>query len=101
MCRGDQKDFTAGDYKFGIAVLEVTDTEPVMAIAQDLLLELRLLKKEKGQGERKNELDFAFLFVVDVTNNRSDLLICGARELNAAKQAFPDGTIIYSGRICG
>lgn len=94
MVRGDQKDFTAKDWKFGIAVLEVTDPEPVLAVAEELLMELRLLKKEKGKQEdgtssRKMELDFAYLFVVDVTKQRSKLLICGGRELALAKVAFP------------
>ena len=33
MTRGDQKDFTANGWKVGIAVLEVTDTEPVLKVA--------------------------------------------------------------------
>ena len=86
--RGDQKDFAAGDWKFGISVLEVgiplppcglrrlrvapigicagansvrahtahdssgqvTDIAPVVAKAREIMLELRLLKKEKGGG---------------------------------------------------
>ena len=35
MTRGDQKDFTANGWKVGIAVLEVTDTEPVLKVADD------------------------------------------------------------------
>ena len=65
---------------------------PVLAVMTDLLLELRVLKKEKGGGIRKNQLDFVFLFVVDVTNQCSQLLICGGRELLLAKLAFPSGT---------
>merc|ERR1712100_689030 len=48
MVRGDQKDFKWGNWKVGISVLEVTDMEPVLAHAEDLILELRFLKKEKG-----------------------------------------------------
>ena len=38
MSRGDQKDFTANGWKVGIAVLEVTDTEPVLKVADDARL---------------------------------------------------------------
>lgn len=94
MTRGDQKDFAAGGWKFGIAVLEVTDPAPVLDAAQDLLLELRILKAEKGKlrdgsHDRRKELDFAFVFVVDVTQQQSVLLICGSRELALAKAGFP------------
>ncbi|OLP80665.1 hypothetical protein AK812_SmicGene38891 [Symbiodinium microadriaticum] len=65
----DQKDFTAKGWKVGIAVLEVTDTEPVLKVAE--------------------ELDFAYLFVVDVTQQKSLLLVAGGRELALAKAAFP------------
>jgi inorganic pyrophosphatase/exopolyphosphatase len=102
MCRGDQKDFEVNGWKFGIAVLEVTATEAVFEIADKLLIELRLLKKEKGNvidddGNivrwKARELDFAFLFVVDVTKQRSDMLIAGGRELALAKATWPDGKL--------
>ncbi|CAJ1362579.1 unnamed protein product [Effrenium voratum] len=94
MTRGDQKDFTASGWKVGIAVLEVTDTCPVLKVAEELLMELRILKVEKGQlqegkHDRRKELDFAYLFVVDVTKQESFLLIAGGRELALAKEAFP------------
>ncbi|CAK9073694.1 unnamed protein product [Durusdinium trenchii] len=95
MTRGDQKDFTANGWKVGIAVLEVTDTEPVLKVADELLMELRILKVEKGQlkngqHDRRKELDFAYLFVVDVTQQLSYLLVAGGRELALAKSAFPE-----------
>eukprot|EP00928_Gymnodinium_smaydae_P002575 TRINITY_DN10923_c0_g1_i2.p1 TRINITY_DN10923_c0_g1~~TRINITY_DN10923_c0_g1_i2.p1 ORF type:complete len:623 (+),score=145.78 TRINITY_DN10923_c0_g1_i2:81-1949(+) len=89
MCRGDQKDFSADGWKYGIAVLEVTDTKPVLAVAQNLIVELRTLKIEKGSGTLANELDFAFLFVVDIVKQRSVLLVCGGREYALARAAFP------------
>jgi len=94
MTRGDQKDFTAKGWKVGIAVLEVTDTEPVLKVAEELLMELRILKVEKGalkdgKHDRRKELDFAYLFVVDVTQQKSLLLVAGGRELALAKAAFP------------
>ena len=94
MVRGDQKDFSVDGWKMGISVLEVTDTAPVLAIADLLLLELRILKKEKGDSSgRENDvtaqLDFAFLFVVDVVKQCSVLLVCGGREYALASKAFP------------
>eukprot|EP00931_Biecheleriopsis_adriatica_P073137 TRINITY_DN47482_c0_g1_i1.p1 TRINITY_DN47482_c0_g1~~TRINITY_DN47482_c0_g1_i1.p1 ORF type:complete len:590 (-),score=123.51 TRINITY_DN47482_c0_g1_i1:279-2048(-) len=94
MVRGDQKDFEKNGYKFGIAVMEVTDTSPVLDAASDLLLELQMLKIEKGKRpdgteDRSKELEFAFCFVVDVTKQTSFLLICGPKELALARVAFP------------
>jgi len=95
MVRGDQKDFSAGGWKCGIAVLEVTTVEPVLAVAESIIMELRILKKEKGEnkktGERdmRAELDFAFLFIVDIVGNTSKMIISGGRELALAKAAFP------------
>ena len=89
MTRGDQKDFMCRDWKFGIAVLEVTDTVPVRKAAKEIMLELRLLKKEKGKLTEENvnkqvkklELDFAFLFIVDIVEQYSMIVIAGGREL--------------------
>jgi len=89
MVRGDQKDFSADGWKYGIAVLEVTNTQPVLECAADLILELRALKIEKGGGVHADQLDFAFLFVVDVVNQCSVLLVCGGREHALVKAAFP------------
>merc|ERR1719183_1997682 len=98
MTLGDQKDFASGNWKFSISVLEVTDPAPGLQISDELLLELRILKVEKGDqkdGSHDNakELDFALLFVVDITKECSTLLVAGGRELALAKAAFPDGTL--------
>mmetsp|Transcript_57386 Transcript_57386/g.101817 ORF Transcript_57386/g.101817 Transcript_57386/m.101817 type:complete len:554 (-) Transcript_57386:98-1759(-) len=95
MTRGDQKDFSCNGWKFGISVLEVTDVEPVLRVADELIMELRILKVEKGkidhdEHDRRKELDFAFIFVVDVTKQESQLLIAGGRELALARAAFPE-----------
>ena len=128
MVRGDQKDFSSGPWKFGISVLEVTSTKKVLDIAYDILLELRLLKKEKGLAvidlhsedtpaapgesspaaftlQRTKELDFAFLFVVNILEQKSILLIPGGRELALAKAAFLEAGIsdeneIFLGEAC-
>jgi len=88
MVRGDQKDFFVNGWRFGIAVLEVTTMSPVLQLADRLILELRTLKIEKGGGKIANELDFAFLFVVDVVKQCSVLLVCGGREFALASKAF-------------
>lgn len=99
MTRGDQKDFTCCGWKIGIAVLEVTDPTCVYKVADELLMELRILKIEKGKcgaggrHDRRRELDFSYLFVVNVTENTSVLLVCGGRELALAKAAFPGGEL--------
>ena len=81
MVRADQKTFTFGGTRVGFATLEVNEPEKVMHKAAEIIVELRLLKKDKG-------LDYAFLSVVDLAQARSDLIICGAAELHLAKEAF-------------
>jgi len=51
----------------------------------ELLVELRIMKKEK-------QLDFAFLTIVDLLKKQSDLLCCGWREVELAKAAFGGAT---------
>ena len=48
MVRGDQKMFSAGGKSFGWATVEVTAVDVVLQSAGELLLELRVLKKDKG-----------------------------------------------------
>lgn len=84
MIRGDQQDFSVNGWKFGIAVMEVRDWQPVMNIADELIVELRILKIEKGEQvdgkhDRRKELDFAYLFVVNLTTQTSQLLIWWTR----------------------
>ena len=40
---------------------------------------------KNGEHDRRKELDFAYLFVVDVTQQKSFLLVAGGRELALAK----------------
>jgi hypothetical protein len=86
--RGDQRDYAVNGWKFGISVLETRDLGAALAVACELVLELRALKIERGGGSREEELDFAFLVIVDVTRNCSVLLICGGREYALASAAF-------------
>lgn len=81
MIRGDQKSFKAGGLTFGWATIEVTSVDEVMKSAGDLLLELRVLKKDK-------DYDFVFLSVVDITKMNTWLLLCGHKEVALAREAF-------------
>lgn len=63
--------------------------QPVLDVAEEVAQELRELKIEKGGGDDEKELDFAFLFVVDVVQQRSLLLVCSFREYVLAREAFP------------
>mmetsp|Transcript_68416 Transcript_68416/g.135184 ORF Transcript_68416/g.135184 Transcript_68416/m.135184 type:complete len:647 (-) Transcript_68416:240-2180(-) len=97
MVRGDQKDFSVGKVRFSISVLEVTDIGPVLAVAEDILIQLHVLKTEKGKLEDgghdvDKELHAACLFVIDVLKQQSVMLVCGSRELWIAKNAFPAAT---------
>lgn len=101
MVRGDQKNFTCGDIRYSIAVLEVTTVEPVLAVAEDILTQLRVFKYEKGDHENEHgevihdtakECHCALLFVVDTVKQRSVALICGSREKLLAERAFPEAT---------
>lgn len=104
MVRGDQKDFKSGEWKLGISVLEVTTIEPVLEQAENILTEMRMFKHEKGWqydddmertvNVRSERLDFLFVFIVDVVNQKGYMLVCGARELELAQAAFP-GAVSY------
>jgi len=67
--------------RLGWATVEVNNPDCVMEKSGKLLVELRILKKDKG-------LDYAFLTVVDLVKKQSDLLCCGWREVELAKAAF-------------
>lgn len=90
MVRADQKDFSANGWKFGVAVLEVTCPDAVYPKVTEIASELRNLKEEKGKDDPNKKLDMAFLFIVDITKQRSDLVICGSLELELARAAFPN-----------
>ena len=61
MVRGDQKNFAHGDLRYSLAVLEVTSMDPVLAVAEDIITQLRVFKYERGDftdpatGERRHD----------------------------------------------
>lgn len=81
----------------------MTTIEPVLEQAENILTEMRMFKHEKGWqydddmertvNVRSSRLDFFFVFIVDVVNQKGYMLVCGARELELAQAAFPDGTL--------
>jgi len=101
MCRGDQKNFEVNGVRLSIAVLEVTAVAPVMAVAEDLMIQLRVFKYEKGDylnedtqekcHDANKESHCALLFIVDTVKQQSVALICGAREQWLVEKAFPEG----------
>eukprot|EP00514_Thraustochytrium_sp_LLF1b_P009118 CAMPEP_0184555666 /NCGR_PEP_ID=MMETSP0199_2-20130426/38048_1 /TAXON_ID=1112570 /ORGANISM="Thraustochytrium sp., Strain LLF1b" /LENGTH=598 /DNA_ID=CAMNT_0026952055 /DNA_START=173 /DNA_END=1969 /DNA_ORIENTATION=+ len=79
--RADQKAFQMGEYLVGWATIEVNEPEKILAKSRSLLLELRVLKKEK-------DLDFAFLSVVDLEKMETKVLLCGELEVAIAKLVY-------------
>eukprot|EP00930_Biecheleria_cincta_P040605 TRINITY_DN27815_c0_g1_i1.p1 TRINITY_DN27815_c0_g1~~TRINITY_DN27815_c0_g1_i1.p1 ORF type:complete len:569 (+),score=126.62 TRINITY_DN27815_c0_g1_i1:70-1707(+) len=102
MIRGDQKNFNVGEVRMSLAVLEVTTMEPVLAVAEDLLTQLRVFKYEKGDyfdeeteqklHDPKKEVHVAMLFIVDTVKQCSVCLVCDRNEKHLAKAAFPAAT---------
>jgi manganese-dependent inorganic pyrophosphatase len=99
MVRGDQKNFSAAGVRYSLAVLEVTSMDPVLAVAEDIITQLRVFKHECGDrtdpatGDRVHdpaaECHCALLFVVDTVRQCSVALVCGSRERHLARAAFP------------
>ena len=99
MVRGDQKNFSCAGVRYSIAVLEVTSVEPVLAVAEDIITQLRVFKHESAwrtdpaTGERAPdpaaECHCALLFVVDTVRRRSAALVCGGRERHLLTTAVP------------
>eukprot|EP00455_Lapot_gusevi_P049308 TRINITY_DN696_c0_g1_i1.p1 TRINITY_DN696_c0_g1~~TRINITY_DN696_c0_g1_i1.p1 ORF type:complete len:462 (-),score=194.73 TRINITY_DN696_c0_g1_i1:39-1394(-) len=85
LVRGDSKVFAfksdALDTKIAFGVVETVDLEAVIGRKEELLLELRAQRQEQN-------VNFAFLAIVDIVNLRSDLLVCGAGEAALAVAAF-------------
>ena len=65
----------------------------IYAKAPDLIGELRLLKESKeaqyaDAGEENPKLPYAFLSVVNLCTQTSQILLCGGREVALARAAF-------------
>jgi manganese-dependent inorganic pyrophosphatase len=78
---GDLKKFVCNGVKVGFGVVETTDPEAVLARQSDLLSELPHVKKEK-------DFDVLFFAIVDIVNMKSNVLLCGPREIALAEATF-------------
>lgn len=83
-------DYKIFDYaeKVGIGVAETVEPEELLARKEELLQGMELIKERDG-------LAYLFFVIVDVMNERSDLLILGDGEFDLADKAF--GGIIENG----
>ena len=94
MVRADMKCFQAkSGTRFAWATIEVLETTEIYAKAPQIIGELRLLKEAKEKEYRAANTDhptlsYAFLSVVDITEQTSQVLLCGGREVALAKMAF-------------
>jgi inorganic pyrophosphatase/exopolyphosphatase len=94
LVQADMKCFqSTSGVRFAWATVEVTDVEGIYAKAPELIGELRLLKEAKEKqyaaaGETNAKLPYAFLSIVNLSNQRSQILLCGGRELCLARAAF-------------
>lgn len=86
---GDLKKFACNGVKVGFGVVETTNPDSVVCRAPALLTEMPFVKDEMG-------FDVLFVAIVDIVNMRSDMLICGARELALAEVTF-DGCAVNNG----
>jgi len=82
MCRADAKEFEASGKQFAIAVLEIAGTaDPVVKLKDEIRKELEVLRVEKN-------MDYSFLFVVDVVTQTSVLISRSAEETAISDLAF-------------
>lgn len=65
---GDIKEYSAGDYKFSISQVEVTDLYELNKHLESLVNALKVFRKSKG-------LDFAVMMVTDVVRGSSSLIV--------------------------
>jgi inorganic pyrophosphatase/exopolyphosphatase len=78
---GDLKYFTLLTWKIAFGTCETVLSDDVLAKKDELLIEMKALKKEK-------QLDCVFFSVVDILAQTSKLLICGETEAFVAQEAF-------------
>lgn len=79
----DYKNFDFGGKKVGIGVIETVKPDKVRPLENALKDELKKIKVAEV-------LDFAFLGIVDIIKNQTELLIIGGLEKELALKAFPN-----------
>ena len=102
LANGDCKTFGidgggGASLQVGFGVIETTDDDVILARRDELLVELRSLRREK-------QIDVLFLAVVNIVELRSKLLCAGPAEQSLAATAFGgetshDGTVMDLGAL--
>jgi manganese-dependent inorganic pyrophosphatase len=90
----DLKTYSAGDLRFGVAQVEVTDLLELSEHKDELTRALASLREQRGFG-------FCLLMVTDVIDGTSRLLSCGEQALIAdlPYPPLPDGTLDARGVV--
>jgi len=81
LINGDLKKFAVNGIKMGFGVVETTNPEALEGRIPELLKELPFVKQEQG-------FDILFFAIVDIVGMRSDMLLCGPREVALAEVTF-------------
>lgn len=79
----DYKNFDFGGTKVGIGVVETVKPEKVKALEEELKKALSEIKKEEG-------VDLIYLGIVDIINNRTEMLLVGEAEKALLMKVFAD-----------
>jgi len=85
--RLDWKNFDFDGLKVGIGVVETVKPESVKKIEADLRVALSKIKEAEG-------LDFAYLGIVDILANKTEMIILSEEERNAVMSSFSDLVIV-------
>jgi manganese-dependent inorganic pyrophosphatase len=81
LLRMDSKEYTVGDTKLRVSVLETTSPETVLSRKDSLMSEMTTVASEDG-------VDQVLLFVVDILNEQASLLVPNALVKTLAEKSF-------------
>lgn len=79
----DYKNFDFGGTKVGIGVIETVKPEKVKALEEELKKALTEIKEEE-------KVDLIYLGIVDIINNRTEMLLIGEKEKALIMKVFAD-----------
>ncbi|MBM3256609.1 MAG: manganese-dependent inorganic pyrophosphatase, partial [Candidatus Moranbacteria bacterium] len=82
----DYKVFNFSGKKVGLGVIETVRPDNAKKIEAELKKTISEIKSEEG-------LDYIYLGIVDILNNKTELLIASEEAKKLARKAFPEGTI--------
>jgi len=96
LLRMDSKEYTVGDTKFRVSVLETTAPATVLARKDSLMSTMQDVASEDG-------VDQVLLFVVDILNEEATLLVPNALVKTTAEKSFgatvSDDTVVLPGVV--